>query len=211
MTKKGIFAAVEGINGSGKTLVLKAIQNKLESLDIDHILTQEPRGTDVGLALWNVLHDYQVSARTEALVMSASRSDHMEKVVIPAVNAGKHVISDRHSASTFVFQQRDLTYEQWIDLTMYATNDVEPDRVYILDIDPVIAAKRSAARNGITDKFEELDLTFQYKARERYLTLANKDREIYRVVDASLSPEDVADIVLYDLMELIGISGQIAG
>lgn len=203
MSKKGFFIAVEGINGSGKTSVLKAIQSDLESLSIPHIITQEPRGTEVGLALWNVLHNYKVSARTEALIMSASRSDHIEKVVVPAMDAGKHVISDRHAASTFVFQKRNLNFEQWMKLTEFATNKLEPSRVYILDIDPVIAAQRSAARNGISDKFEELDLTFQYTARDRYLLLAKKS-DIYKVINAALEPENVARMILNDLLNILG-------
>ncbi|BFH62290.1 dTMP kinase [Paenibacillus azoreducens] len=205
MSKKGFFIAVEGINGSGKTSVLKAIQSDLESLSIPYIITEEPRGTDVGLALWNILHSYKVSARTEALIMSASRSDHIEKVVVPAMDAGKHVISDRHAASTFVFQKSDLNFEQWMKLTEYATNKLEPSRVYILDIDPVIAAQRSTARNGISDKFEELDLTFQYTARDRYLLLAKKS-DIYKVINAALEPENVAKIILNDLLNILGVT-----
>ena len=105
------FIVFEGLDHSGKSTLISALSKKLQKTDIDFVLTREPGGTALGEQIRNVvLNPYgeHISPETEILLISASRRDHIEKVIVPALDAGKWVLCDRFWPSTTAFQGAEV-------------------------------------------------------------------------------------------------------
>lgn len=182
----GIFIALEGGEGAGKSTQAKLLEQWLSSAGHDVVLTREPGGTPVGAALRAILlnHDTgSLSPRTEALVYAADRAEHLDALIRPALTVGSIVITDRYVDSTLAYQGagRSLDVADLEQLAQIATGGLRPHLTVVLDIDPVDGLSRA----GELDRIESEPLDFHQRVREQFLSLAAADPDRYLVVSAT--------------------------
>ncbi len=194
--KKGLFITFEGIDGCGKTTQIELLEKYLNSKNYKTIVTLEPGSTQIGKKLRQILlhHEGFVSDRAELFMYLADRAQHIEEIVMPNINNGKIVLCDRHTDSTLAYQgyARGGNIEQLQILNSIATSDLKPDITFLFDIDIQTAQKRLGA---IKDRLEASGYDFYQKVRNGYLSLSKKFPERIKVIDASLTPEDVSEQV----------------
>ena len=140
------YIAFEGIDGSGKTSLIENLSTILDSQNKKHIIVREPGGTSVGEGIRELLlsHDYQVNPLAEALLMSASRAQLIQETVIPTINNGQVVVTDRSAYSSVAYQGvgRGLGYQEIYQLNDLAIDGFWPEKVILLDIAPKISLSR---------------------------------------------------------------------
>lgn len=206
---QGLFVAFEGCDGVGKTTQIARAASWVRQQGWDVIETREPGGTDLGVALRQLLLDAgDVSARAEALLFAADRAQHVHKLIIPAINDGKVVITDRYLASSIAYQGhgRELGAREIRDLSMWATGGLVPNLTVLLDLDPETAAARQAADTslGRPDRMERAGLDFQKRVREDFLRMS-EGQDTWLVVDASLPVEEIATQVRLRLAQMLPV------
>jgi dTMP kinase len=197
---RGLFITFEGIDGSGKSTQAKALGAALAKDGHDIVMTREPGGSPGAEEIRHLLltgDPDRWSAETEILLFTAARRDHLEKVIEPALMAGKTVISDRFADSTRVYQgatRGDLraTVDTLHDLMIAR----EPDLTFIIDMDPATALSRGLARGSGEDRFEDFGLGFQTLLRDGFLDIAKSQNGRCIVVDGNRMSDDItADII----------------
>ncbi len=196
---KGYFISLEGPDGCGKTTQLEHIAARLRSLGRDVVTTREPGGTRLAEQLRSFVLDPELimNARTETLLYIAARADHAERVIKPALLAGKIVLCDRFSDSTEVYQGivRGLPLAAVHALSEFATDGLEPDLTILLDGDPDLLAARRELR-GVHDRYENAGLDFQRKIRDGFMLLAEKYPQRIHKINALQDEQKVtADIM----------------
>ena len=181
------YIAFEGIDGSGKTSLIENLSTILDSLNKKHIIVREPGGTSVGEGIRELLlsHDYQVNPLAEALLMSASRAQLIQETVIPTINNGQVVVTDRSAYSSVAYQGvgRGLGYQEIYQLNDLAIDGFWPEKVILLDIDPKI----SLSRQKIADRIGSGEVDFFQKVRSGYLKLADEFENQFLVLNATKS------------------------
>jgi dTMP kinase len=196
MSEAPRFITFEGIDGSGKSTQARLLADALRAGGTDVVLTREPGGSPGAEEIRNLLLTGDTdrwSAMTEILLFTAARRDHLEKTVLPALDAGKIVISDRFADSTRVYQgatRGDL--RPTVDALHKLTIGREPDMTFIIDMDPAIALRRGLARSSGEDRFEDMGLSFQETLRHGFLTLARDNANRCVVIDGNRDPAAVA-------------------
>lgn len=200
MINQGIFITFEGIDGSGKSTQTKLLENALLDLGYDVVMTREPGGS-IGAEEIRALvlqgDPERWSAETEILLFTAARRDHMERTVLPALEAGKIVICDRFADSTRMYQglsRGDLRalVDQLHDLMI----PKDPDITILIDMDPTVGLSRAKGRETVEERFEDFGLGFQQKMRDGFLKLAHEDPNRVKVVDGQNTPDAVAKSIL---------------
>ena len=192
---KARFISFEGIDGSGKTTQATLLLDKLIQKGKQGILVREPGGTPVSEAIRHVLltkGNRQMVARTEALLMTASRSQLTKEVILPNLEQNRWVIADRYADSTLAYQGggRELNLDWLQDLNKFATYDLEPNLTFVIDILPKEALLR---RGQIEDRIEEEGITFQKQVRRTYLELAQQYSDRIIVIDGHMDREIIQD------------------
>lgn len=199
--KKGFMVVFDGSNGAGKTTVIKSVEKYLISKGFDVLITREPGGTPIGEKIREVILDPQtpeMSFMTELMLFGAGRAQHIQEKIIPALSAGKIVISDRFDAATFSFQHfaRGIDLDTITKINDLALNSFSPNMNIILDLDPVEGLKRVQSRGEGLDRLEDEKEEFLIKARNGYLTQAEQSPDKFEVIDAAQSKEKVlADVI----------------
>ena len=192
----GRFITIEGIEGVGKTTNIEFVKNWLSNQGIDFITTREPGGTELGEQLRELLlHGGDVCSQAELLMMFASRAQHLEQVIKPAIAQGKWVICDRFTDSTYAYQGggRQMPIETIAQLENLVHGDFQPDLTLLLDA-PVEIGRARAAKRGAADRIEAENLAFFNRVRDMFLARA-KQATRFSVIDATQSLENVqADI-----------------
>ncbi|WP_321489661.1 dTMP kinase [uncultured Hyphomonas sp.] len=195
---EGRFITLEGGEGTGKSTLLAALRGKLEAAGYSVVVTREPGGTELAETIRNlVLHppEGQVwSSMAVALLMNAARTDHLEKMIRPAITAGTWVLCDRFADSTRVYQsvQKGVSVEVLKMLERSVLGDTRPDLTLVLDAPVELAASRRAERGGQVDAFEMRDQAFHEAVRQAFLDVAKDEPSRCAVLDASRTAEDVA-------------------
>ena len=190
--KLGKFITIEGIEGVGKSTNIAFIQSQLEAKGIKTLLTREPGGTELGEQLRNLLlHGGDVSDKAELLMMFASRAQHIEEKIKPALQDGVWVICDRFTDSTFAYQGGGRQLElDWIkQLESLVHEAFQPDLTLLLDA-PVEVGRERASKRSAADRIEAEDLAFFNRVRDMFLA-RSKEFDRYQVVDATQSLEQV--------------------
>ncbi len=198
--KNGVFITFEGGEGSGKSRQIKLLDSKLNKLDYETIVTREPGGTAGAEAIRHVILSgsaEKLGADVEAMLFSAARSDHVEKVIRPALKSNKIVLCDRFYDSTRVYQgvTSSVDMEFLYSLERIACDDVWPDLTLILDLSVEEGMKRANARRSedtVPDRFEKEDMQAQEIRREAFQKIAEKEPERCKLIDASGSEKQVA-------------------
>ncbi|WP_396586322.1 dTMP kinase [Bermanella sp. R86510] len=204
---KGRFITIEGIEGVGKTTNLQFIESWLTDKNIPYIVTREPGGTPLGEQLRQLLlHGDAVSSKTELLLMFAARAQHLEEVILPALNEGKWVICDRFTDSTFAYQGggRQLNPEWIKSLESLVHESMQPDVTLLLDA-PVEIGRARAAKRSASDRIESEDLVFFNRVRDTFLHRARLYSR-FRIIDACQPLEAVQENVATILEQLAGAS-----
>lgn len=164
--KKGLFITLEGPDGSGKTTQAKRLKAYLETKGREVVLTREPGGTGLAETLRSLALSPEItmSKRVESLLHVAARADHVDKVIRPALEAGKVVICDRFSDSTLIYQGilGGMDLDELERLSLFGSKGLSPDVTFLIDGNPRVLLSRREAR-GVTDKFEAQGLLFQEK------------------------------------------------
>lgn len=178
------YLAFEGIDGSGKSSLIKRLSELLSNQQIDNKIVREPGGTKVGEGVRELLlsHDYEVNALTEALLFCSQRSQLIAEVIKPEVNKGIKILSDRSAYSSVAYQGvgRGLGYETIYQLNDIAVNSFWPEKVVLLDIDPKI----SLSRQKVADRIGSDKVDFFNKVREGYLRLADEFDNNFLIINA---------------------------
>ncbi len=170
------FLSFEGIDGCGKSTQARKLVERFNQRGISTILVREPGGTRISEAIREILLERktnELTARTESLLMTASRAQLTQEVIVPNLEAGKWVIADRFTDSTLAYQGggRHLEIEWLIDLNAFATNRLQPHLTFYLDVFPEESFRR---RRVNEDRIEKEGLEFQARARQAYLDLAQR-------------------------------------
>jgi dTMP kinase len=173
---KGKFITFEGIDGCGKSTQVKMLVKKLEQLNMDVITIREPGGTRISESIRDVLlyrDTHELGGRTEALLMTASRTQLTKEIILPALDKGTWVIADRYADSTLAYQGggRKIDLDSLEKLNQFATYDTVPDLTFFIDILPDEGVKR---QNTKLDRIEQAGIDFQSRVRGLYLKLAEK-------------------------------------
>ena len=192
----GSFITLEGVEGSGKTSLIKSLEKHFQSLNKEVLVTREPGGCKLGLQVREILLHAKISSLAELLLFAADRAEHIETVIKPALEANKVVLCDRYIHSTLAYQGygRGIDMKQIELLNNLATGGLQPEKVLLLDLDVEEGLKRAASRSDDPDswtRFEEEKLEFHNKIRAGFKSLAGAQPELFSVINASKSQEDV--------------------
>ena len=192
--KRGAFITIEGGEGVGKTTSLTAIEAFLRHRDLAVTMTREPGGTPLGeqVRAWILDGDHgALSAEVESLLMFAARAEHLEKVIRPALEAGRWVVCDRFTDATFAYQGggRGADPAFLEQLSAAVQRGLEPDLTILLDAPVAVGMARIADRPH--DHFERESNAFFEQVRSTYLARAERFPDRFRIVDATLGPSDV--------------------
>lgn len=188
-TETGVFLALEGGEGAGKSTQAALLVDWLESLGHHVLLTREPGGTDVGKILRHIVldnHTGELSPRTESLIYAADKAEHVDQVVLPALADGRVVLTDRYVDSMLAYQGagRHLPAGEVEHIVRWATSSLRPHLTIVLDIDPAIGHTRFEG----ADRIEAEPLEFHQRVRQHFLELAEADPEHYLVVAGGGTP-----------------------
>lgn len=194
-----LFVTIEGIEGSGKSTLVRALAERLARRGLDVLATREPGDTPLGRAIRAALLDVTSDPPTpmaELLLYLADRHQHLERVVRPALAAGRIVLCDRFSDSTLAYQGygRGLDLETVRALDRAARGGVVPDLTIVLDCPPEVGLARAHARTGSRDRLEREPLAFHERVRAGFGALAAADPGRHVVIDTTAERGAVADV-----------------
>ena len=194
---KSKFITLEGIEGSGKTSSLKSITDLLDKKNISYVVTREPGGSSIGKELRAILLDpeTEISPEVELMLMLSDRKDHVEKIILPNLEKGNWVVSDRFMDSSIAYQGggRQLGKKLIISLSEYL-NLPQPDLTLLFDLPVETSLSRVKAR-GELDRFEKEELEFHKRIRNTYLDLAKNNSNRIKIIDSSEKIESMLNNV----------------
>ncbi|MEM3696019.1 MAG: dTMP kinase [Candidatus Bathyarchaeia archaeon] len=196
MRGKGCFICIEGLDGCGKTTQTKLLVRRLKRLGYAAVYTAEPSLGKIGRFIRKYcLHGgKRVSAIVEALLFAADRFEHVNNEIVPALNAGKIVVSDRYVYSSLAYQGAAGIDLKWIEaINRHA---LRPDLAIFIDVEPETAIKRLKFKKSVME-----DLETQRKVRSVYLDFIKKG-ELVRI-DGNKSKAEVAEAILNFVMNFL--------
>ena len=209
--ERGRFISFEGIEGIGKTTALSYVREKLDTASIPYVVTREPGGTPIAEAIRHILLDHYTEVMcpdTELLLMFAGRVQNIAQVVLPALQGGKWVLSDRFTDASFAYQGggRGIPDAHIEALAKWVRGDLKPDITLLLDAPAVVGLSRVNSREGTKDRIEAEGLGFFKRVRESYLTMARREPKRFRVIYADQEVSLVKEQVLRAIKPLLTIS-----
>ena len=202
---------IEGVDGSGKGVQTRLLQQAMIDAGLQCILTREPGGSAAAEDIRELLVNGEPEkwdSMTELLLMYAARRAHLRDTIRPALEQGKWVISDRFADSSRAFQgiAGELGLETVEQLHQLSIDNFTPDLVIILDIDDQVALQRAIARGDGEDRFEKKGSDYHRKVRAAFRQIAGSNHELYRLIDASGSIEQVASQIFTTLEDKFQLS-----
>lgn len=192
----GLFITLEGIDGSGKSTQARRLAEFLIAAGCEVVLTREPGGSPGAEEIRALVLEGDPdrwSAETEILLFTAARRDHLERTIVPALNAGKVVVCDRFADSTRVYQgvsRGDLRAK--VDELHKLMIGREPDLTLLIDMDPDTGHSRALSRRGHEERFEDFGPDLQRRMRTAFLGLAREFPARFRVIDGNRDVEAIA-------------------
>ena len=198
--KRGTFITFEGIDGSGKSTQLRMLASRLRLKGCDVLTTMEPGGTPLGRRLREAFLETEesVDPLAELLVFAADRARHVRFLIKPKLEEGKIVISDRYADATRAYQGagRGFSADTVSRVIELATDGLQPDLTLYFDLSVEAALFRTKTRaeeeGGEPKNRMDVETTdFYHRVREAYLEIARREPERFRIVDASLSVEEI--------------------
>ena len=209
--KNGVLITFEGIEGSGKSTQIQLAAKALEQAGHKVLLTREPGGTEISEAIRAILIDQKntaMDARTELLLYAASRRQHLQEKILPALACGITVLCDRFSDSTRAYQgaARKLPPDVIEDTISIATEGFEPELTLLFDCSVASGLQRAQSRNKTASHVDRLDnesSAFHERVRQGYLSLAKKSAQRFKILNADQSIEKLHDDVMKVLCGII--------
>ena len=200
----GTFITFEGPDGSGKTVQQSMLDLHLRQRGVDVVSTREPGGTVIGDQIRRILFDLDntgMHPRTEILLFQASRAQHVEKLILPALQDGRIVLCDRFADSTIAYQGfgHRLDIEKLVSIVGFATGGLKPDLTLLLDLDVGKGLMRRE-KGGDWNRLDAYDLAFHERVRSGYLQMAVEEPERWVVVDANRP----VDLIQAEIREIVG-------
>jgi dTMP kinase len=196
--QNGLFITFEGADASGKTT-----QAKIAAMYLNALLTREPGGTAIGVAIRALCLDgeYDPAPETELILMAADRTEHVKKVMLPAILSGQHVVCDRYTNSTLAYQGagRGIDEKLLLSITTLATCGLVPDAVVVINVSEEVAKARQLGR-AKADRMDLAGDAFQNRVRQSYIDQALRDPSII-IVDGNGTIDEVAASVRKELHE----------
>ena len=194
MAAKGKLITLEGIDGSGKSTIAKSLASNPDFSDF--VFTREPTGSWIGEAVNRAIHA-DTDHLAELFLFAADHAEHISKLILPSLESGRNVISDRYSASRYAYQGMTLQGRfkdplQWIQ-DIHKEWTIVPDLTILFDIDPMAAVARCGTRGDKT-KFEKV--SFLEGVRKNYLRLAEENPSSFAIIDASRSTDKIESDVI---------------
>jgi dTMP kinase len=212
----GTFITFEGIDGSGKSTQLRLVSNHLKELGCEPLLTREPGGTTIGLRLRAALLDAEemVDPLTELLVFAADRAQHVRRVLRPALEEGRVVISDRYADATVAYQGAGRGFEPGLvsEIVCLATEGLVPDLTLLFDVPVLESTKRTTRRSNARNKLDRLDIEhtdFHERVRKAYLQIAEKEPDRVKVIETSGAVETTQERVKSILVPFLQSRGHL--
>jgi dTMP kinase len=191
---RGKFITLEGIDGAGKSTHLRWIARFLRKRRIRVLVTREPGGTAFGEALRRLLLGGRdrLHPESETLLMFAARREHLDKVIIPALAAGRWVLCDRFTDATYAYQSAGsgVDWKKVAILERWAQNGVQPDLTILFDVSPAIGRRRAGRRKN-RDRFEREKGAYYRRVRNAYLRRARENPRRVRVINSNRSLAEV--------------------
>jgi dTMP kinase len=202
-SKLGLFVTIEGGEGCGKTTLINRMAKEIEARGLEVIKTREPGGTPLGEVMreWVLKKDPDINVghRAELFLYLTARAQHVEELILPAIESGKVVLCDRFNDSSVAYQGygRGIDPQEVRDVCLKATSGLEPGLTFFVDVDPKVGLDRSKslakeyASEGEGDRIEEEKISFHQRVRDgfRKIVAANPDR--CHEIDGSVSLEEV--------------------
>jgi dTMP kinase len=204
---RGLFITFEGCDGCGKSTQIQIVTKRLQELGYQVVVTREPGGTPFGEMVRDSLLDHSGPDRcalAEMFLYAASRAELVNSVILPALEAGKLVLSERFADSTLVYQgfAGGIPPEVIEKVNYIATCGISPDLTLVFDIaDERIVENRLARREK--DKIESRSDSYHARVREGYRLLASRYPDRVRLLDGSFPPDQVSEIILSEIHELM--------
>jgi len=204
---RGLFITLEGGEGAGKSTNLAYARQCLEQTGKTVVVTREPGGTELGERVREILlhrRDLQMVADSELLLMFAARAEHLAKVILPALAAGKTVLCDRFTDATYAYQGggRGIPAERIAAIEDWVQGSLRPDLTLVFDL-PVEAGRARAGQRSEPDRFELESNEFFTRVRATYLARAAREPGRVRIIDASQSLEQVQQQIAAILGEVV--------
>jgi dTMP kinase len=195
MSTRGRLITVEGGEGAGKSSNLAYVQTLIEAAGKAVLFTREPGGTPLGESIRELLLGHQhtgMAEETELLLMFAARAEHLQRKIVPALEAGTWVLCDRFTDASYAYQGagRGIAQQRIEVLENYVQGSLRPDLTLLLDL-PVETGLQRAGKRSSPDRFESETWDFFEKVRQGYLSRAAKEPERIKVIDASPTLEQV--------------------
>lgn len=190
---RGKFITLEGVDGAGKSTHLAWIAERLRVAGREVVVTREPGGTPLGERLRKLLLTEPMHIETETMLMFAARREHLARVIAPALEAGRWVLSDRFTDATYAYQGggRGLSIDRIATLEQWVHGDLQPDLTLYFDLPVEVARRRLSASDSTPDRFEREAGSFFERVRSSYLERAAADPNRIRVIDAAASFDNI--------------------
>ena len=210
--KRGLFITFEGPEGAGKSTQVAKLLEFLTQKGYSVVATREPGGTALAEKIREVVKGHDGSEkmhdRTELLLMEAARSQHVQELILPRLEAGVSVICDRFSDSTLAYQggARGLDMKDIAFLNSFASVGIAPDVTFLLDLSPEDGFARTRKRSetaGQFDRFEAEKIDFHRSVRRSFLSLAAAEPERIKIIDASRDPQSIHEDIVRIINEFV--------
>jgi len=213
--RRGLFITLEGVEGCGKSTQAAALVEHLESLGRRVVTTREPGGTPLGERIRDILLDPErggMEPATELMLYLASRAEHVARVILPALDRGETVVSDRFADASVAYQGggRGLGADLVDSLNRIVTRGVEPDVTFLFDLDASSGLDRLSGRRGPSERLDRIEseaLSFHTRVRDAYVAAAARAPGRFVVLDAGRRPGEIAEEVRRKVDALLATSG----
>lgn len=193
---KKFFLEICGMDGSGKSsnipFIIETIETDLGRAG-DVVVTREPGGTQLSEKIRELILNDSMTIQTEVLLFAAARNEHVETLIVPSLNSGKIVVTDRYDSCSIAYQgwARGYCTETIENLINLSTGGLKPDLTLYFDLPAEIAYERVSRARECKDRFEKMDVDFFKRVRNGYLDLCQKEPGRYQIIDSSQTIEDV--------------------
>lgn len=206
---QGFFLVLEGCEGTGKSTVGHWLEQELKEKGYPVFFTREPggKGSQVAEKIRTIILDKEnnVLPLTEAYLFAASRAQHVNEIIIPHLKNHEIVICDRFVYSSYAYQGggRNLGFETIKSINSFAVQNVQPDLVLLFDLDPEIGLERKYSNRQDLDRLDNENLDFHLRVRQTYLTLAQEQPDLIKIIDVNKPLEQVKQDVFNEVMNRI--------
>lgn len=201
----GLFITLEGVDGAGKSTHMKWLPDFFKNQGLDVVMTREPGGTPVGEKLREILLHDAMSQETEALLMFASRQENINQLIKPALAAGKLLLCDRFTDSTYAYQGggRHFDLNKIAALENWVQEGLNPDLTLLFDV-PLAVSRERLGRSGVSlDRFEQENDVFFEAVRGAYLQRAATEPHRFLLIDSTRPFEEVRAFIETRLLQFI--------